>query len=221
MKTTLSPEQLALIVKPLPPQAVKPHPTRTGMSTIKAIYVTERFNEVFGVGEWTIETSLIGDISVNVRTTNYGKERTEYTALAKTIFKVPIYGITYECIASSTNDDMGDAAKGATTDAITKIASWIGIGIDVFKGEQDHKPAQPTPERAPNPSTTTAPPTKKRTTEPVVVPLALKKVHEEYILARGIFGSEEEKNDPRFVPNDWDADRYQKGINYFNAKKKI
>ena len=50
MKTNLSSEQLELIAKPLPPQAVKPHPTRAGMSTIKAVFVTERFNDVFGVG---------------------------------------------------------------------------------------------------------------------------------------------------------------------------
>jgi hypothetical protein len=38
------------------------------------------------------------------------------------------------------NDDPGDAAKGATTDAITKIASWIGIGIDVYKGKHGTAP---------------------------------------------------------------------------------
>lgn len=219
MKTNLSSEQLALIAKPLPPQAVKPHPTRAGMSTIKAIFVTERFNDVFGIGEWTIRTELLAPISSITRTTNYGKERTEYTALAKTILEVPAYGIYYECIASSTNDDMGDAAKGATTDAITKIASYIGIGIAVFKGEHDAPVVKAPAERTPAPETTTAPATKKRTTEPVVVPEALRKIHQEYIISRAALGSPEEQADPRFVPNNWDADRYQKGINYFNAKK--
>ena len=27
----------------------------------------------------------------------------------------------------------------ATTDALTKIASWLEIGIDIFKGKQNHK----------------------------------------------------------------------------------
>ena len=35
---------------------------------------------------------------------------------------------------NSRNFDLGDAYKGATTDAITKIGSYLEIGIDVFKG---------------------------------------------------------------------------------------
>ena len=140
MKQNLTAEQLAKIAEPLSPEAISAHPTRTGMSTIKGIFVTERLNEVFGVGEWIVKTKLLAPISVIVKTTSSGRERTEYTALSKTILEIPSAGIYYECIASSTNDDMGDAAKGATTDAITKIASWIGIGIDVYKGKHGAAP---------------------------------------------------------------------------------
>ena len=105
-----------------------------GLSTIKGIFVTERLNQVFGVGGWVVKTDLSSPIATVHTTTNAGRERIEYTAVAKTIFTVPAHDIYYECIASSTNSDPGDAAKGATTDAITKIASWIGIGIDVYKG---------------------------------------------------------------------------------------
>lgn len=137
---TLSKEQIALIKKPLPKEAVMPHPTKQNLSTIRAIYVTERFNEVFGIGGWTIKTDLIDNplaLVKNIVTTKAGKERTEFTALMKTKFEVAEYGIYYECVASSVNDDIGDASKGAATDAITKIASYIGIGMDVFKGQQD------------------------------------------------------------------------------------
>lgn len=138
----LSKEQLELIKKPLPKEAVAQHPSKQNLSTIRAIYVTERLNDVFGVGRWQIETEPLFDsqnpmISEKTRTTNAGRERVEYTAVLKTILKIPDYDIYYECIASSTNDDMGDACKGATTDAITKICSYIGIGIDVFKGKHD------------------------------------------------------------------------------------
>ena len=138
----LSKEQLDLIKKPLPREAVTQHPTKQNLSTIKAIYVTERLNDVFGVGKWKVKTDGVWDdrtpmISEKTRTTQAGRERTEYTAILKTIFEVPEYDIYYECVASSTNDDMGDACKGATTDAITKICSYIGIGIDVFKGKHD------------------------------------------------------------------------------------
>jgi len=43
----LTQNQLDLIKKPLPPEAVTQHPTKTYLSSIKAIYVTERLNEVF------------------------------------------------------------------------------------------------------------------------------------------------------------------------------
>jgi hypothetical protein len=137
---TLSQEQVALIKKPLPKEAVMPHPTKQNLSTIKAIYVTERFNDVFGIGGWTIKTDLIDNplaLVKNIKITKAGAERTEYTALMKTKFEAAEYGIYYECVASSVNDDIGDASKGAATDAITKIASYIGIGIDVFKGQHD------------------------------------------------------------------------------------
>jgi len=154
----LTQQQLDLIAKPLPIEAVKEHPTKTFLSTIKAIYVTERFNEVFGVGEWVIKTDVIkiGDSPIRVTLRSNGKE--EFTVLAKTIFEVPVYGIYYECVASSTNDDLGDAAKGAATDAITKIGSYIGIGIDVFKGKQTHK-TQHKPQSQPQsaPATTARP----------------------------------------------------------------
>jgi hypothetical protein len=136
----LTPEQLAKIAEPLPPEAIAAHPRMAGLSTIKGIFVTERLNQVFGVGAWVVKTDLSSPITTVHTTTNAGRERIEYTAVAKTIFTVPEYAIYYECIASSTNSDPGDAAKGATTDAITKIASWIGIGIDVYKGKHGAAP---------------------------------------------------------------------------------
>lgn len=126
----LSQEQILLIKKPLPPAAIKPHPTKSYLSTIKAIFVTERLNDVFGHGKWQIRTELISSTAGKSL-----KGKDEFTSLVKTIFEVRDYGIYYECIAGSTNDDEGDSAKGGITDSITKICSWIGIGASVFKGE--------------------------------------------------------------------------------------
>jgi hypothetical protein len=218
MKQNLTAEQLVKIAEPLPPEAISAHPTRTGMSTIKGIFVTERLNEVFGVGEWIVKTKLLAPISVIVKTTSSGRERTEYTALSKTILEIPSAGIYYECIASSTNDDMGDAAKGATTDAITKIASWIGIGIDVYKGKHGAPVIPPKPYQAP-PRNDVAPPTKTRTTAPVIIPAGLQKIHQEYILERAVKATDQERNDPRFAPTeDWTEERYRKGIEYFKNR---
>lgn len=143
---TLTTAQLELLKKPLPAEAVKPHPTKTYLSSIKAIYVTERMNDVFGVGAWQIKTN-------HIVTADKGM------VVVKVEFSVPDYGIYYESFGGndnggedSKNFDLGDAYKGATTDAITKIGSYLGIGIDVFKGLQTNQngqsqPQQPSPEK--------------------------------------------------------------------------
>ena len=113
---------------PLPVGAVTKHPTKTFLSSIKAIYVTERLNDVFGVGSWHLRVN-------HVTTTD------KSMVVVKVEFSIPEYGIYFECYGgndnggeNSKNFDLGDAYKGATTDALTKIGSYLEIGIDVFKG---------------------------------------------------------------------------------------
>ena len=120
---------------PLPKEAVKQHPTKTFLSSIKAIYVTERLNDVFGVGSWQIKVN-------HVTTTD------KSMVVVKVEFSIPEYGIYFECYGgndnggeNSKNFDLGDAYKGATTDALTKIGSYLEIGIDVFKGLGNTAPA--------------------------------------------------------------------------------
>jgi hypothetical protein len=137
MSKTLTDEQLKLLKSALAPEAITKHPTKTYLSSIKAIYVTERLNDVFGVGAWQIKTN-------HITTTEKGM------VVVKVELSIPEYGIYYESFGgndnggdSSKNFDLGDAFKGATTDAITKIGSYLGIGIDVFKGKTPV--ATPTP----------------------------------------------------------------------------
>lgn len=114
--------------KPLPIEAIKPHPTKSFLSSIKAIYVTERLNDVFGCGKWQLKVNHIITSEKSM-------------VVVKAILEIPEYGVYYESFGgndnggeNSKNFDLGDAFKGATTDAITKICSYLGIGIDVFKG---------------------------------------------------------------------------------------
>ena len=123
-----------LLTKPLPAEAIKPHPTKKFLSSIKGIYVTERLNEVYGVNGWDVENT---PISVN--------EATGMVIVSTTItFKDEKGNVISKknCIAGNNNGgkesknfDLGDAYKGAITDNMTKIGSWLGIGIDVFKGK--------------------------------------------------------------------------------------
>ena len=132
--------------EPLPTEAVKQHPTKTYLSSIKAIYVVERLNKVFGIGKWT---SKVEKESVNENG----------MVVVKLIFQIPEYGIYHECYGgndnggeNSKNFDLGDAFKGATTDALTKICSFLEIGIDVFKGKTNGTP-QPTDNKTPKDET--------------------------------------------------------------------
>jgi hypothetical protein len=125
----LTKEQTDKLFSPLPKEALKPHPTKTFLTVISPIYVLERLNEVFGVGKWEFrsEPVTIGDAVGN-------KGR---MAVVKGILDIPEYGVHLEQYGGNDNLDMGDAYKGAATDALTKIASYLGIGFEVYKGKRD------------------------------------------------------------------------------------
>ena len=131
-------EMMVLLSAPLDSKAISKHPTKSFLSSIKAIYVTEMLTQVFGVGGWTT------------------KARTEHVnhesgmVIIHVTFEVPKLGIYYECFGGNDNGgvnnknfDLADAFKGATTDALTKIGSWLGIGINVFKGFGAEAPREP------------------------------------------------------------------------------
>ena len=107
--------------KELPLEALQPIPGKPYLTSIKGIYVKERFNEVFGVGGWRVKVEFV--------------ERKEDAVVVKVIFEVPEKNIYYECYGGNNNKDLGDAYKGATTDALTKIGSYLGVGLEVFKGK--------------------------------------------------------------------------------------
>lgn len=117
----LTAEQESMLNEPLPAKALKQHPTKAFLTTINSIYVTERLNKVFGVGSWSVKPEVI--------------EADAKMIVVKTTLTIPEYGIEYECYGGNDNADRGDAYKGAVTDAITKIGSWLGIGADVWKNE--------------------------------------------------------------------------------------
>lgn len=128
---------------PLPPEAVAQHPTKKYLSTIKAIYVVERLNEVFGVGGWHQK---------NTPLTSPGPMKQVHSTL-----EIPEYGIYLDNFGGNDNVDEGDAWKGAATDALTKMASYLGIGMDVFKGLAT--PSEAPQERLNAPQSTKAPET--------------------------------------------------------------
>ena len=122
---TLTQEQIDLLNEPLPPEALKQHPSKSFLTTINPIYVTERLNQVFGVGAWQTHVE-------EVTTAPSGKN---IMVVTKTCFEVEEYGIHLEAYGGNDNADLGDAYKGSMTDAITKIGSYLGIGAHVWKNQ--------------------------------------------------------------------------------------
>ena len=123
---------------PLPAEAIKPHPSKSYLSTINAIYVTERFNQVFGVGRWGTTSDVIeaADKMIVLRVHFWAYSPVE----GGDMIKLESYG-------GNDNVDRGDAYKGAMTDALTKIGSFLGIGADVWK-DRSRKSSQNRPQRA-------------------------------------------------------------------------
>lgn len=140
-------EMRKMLRKPLDSAAISKHPTKSYLSSIKTIYMTERLNDVFGTGAWQLRTEVVQ------------QPNEKGMVVVKTILTIPDYGIYYESFGGNDNGgsgnknfDLGDAYKGATTDGVSKICSYLEIGIDVFKGHGD-KPQQTNQQR-----TTTPPP---------------------------------------------------------------
>jgi len=116
------------LLKPFPKEALAPLKKGKGfyLTTIKAQWVVERLNEVFGpcgIG-WKYTTKFC---------------REDSYVLAHVNLQYKVNGEWSEIIQGTgghkINPELADAYKSAETDAITKIASKLGIGNDVFKGK--------------------------------------------------------------------------------------
>jgi hypothetical protein len=84
--------------------------------------VVERLNEVFGLNGWRV----VNEVVENGR-----------MVVVKGALKIPKYNVHIEQYGGNDNPDRGDAYKGACTDALSKCASYLGIGMDVYKGLHD------------------------------------------------------------------------------------
>lgn len=92
------------------------------LTSVKAQYVKERMNEVFGFLNWTL-TGEYQEVSGGV------------LYLGKLTVTVDGVSNTQEGVGYSANKkNMGDTFKGAQTDCLSKVASTFGVANEVFKG---------------------------------------------------------------------------------------
>ena len=124
--------QIKKLQKELPSWAVKSNPIKPKMSVIHPMAVIDRLNEVFGVGGWQTQVSKESSFDWMQKTKN--GERKVFSSTSKVVLTIPELNIHLEQFGGSTNDDEGDALKGSATDALTKIASYLGIGAEIYKG---------------------------------------------------------------------------------------
>lgn len=103
------------------------------MSVIHPMAVIDVLNEAFGLGAWKFHTEYIS-CEKEVQKTKFG-ERSIYVSAVKGTLIVPKLDIHIEQFGGSTNDDKGDALKGGATDALTKCASYLGVGATIYKGQ--------------------------------------------------------------------------------------
>ena len=151
------------ISKPLPPEAIKPHPTKSYLDTINAAFLMKALDDIFGIGGWHISDEGITWIQ-----DKNGKQ----FACTKVTLTLTEYNISFNAYGGSNNDDPGDMMKGAVTDGFTSCCKQLGIGRHVWmdKKGQDSKtnnyantrtqggaaqrpaasPAQPSPQPAPS-----------------------------------------------------------------------
>lgn len=116
--------------KALPEKACKKHPTKSFLTSINPMYIIERLNDVFGVGSWYVKNEVIlSDI-------NQG------SIVVKVTLEIPEYNIYLEQFGGNDNGgkdkkgfDLGDCFKGACTDGLTKLASYLEIGISIYQNE--------------------------------------------------------------------------------------
>ncbi len=125
-KKKLTPEMINALKAPMPPQSIDPHPTKSFLSTIKAYYVVERINEVLGVGRWDVPHEIISTEN------DYVVMKGRIVSLDYDIVVPEQYG--GHALAGK-NTEPADGYKSAVTDILSKSASYLGVGAEVFKGE--------------------------------------------------------------------------------------
>ena len=111
------------LIKEFPAEAYSTDSSRGfNLTSIKAQYVVERLNEVCGVDGWALTGDYTSENGVvlffGTLTINDGTKAHQQMAVGSAVIK----------------KNVGDAYKGAQTDALSKAASKFGLGNEVFKG---------------------------------------------------------------------------------------
>lgn len=108
-----------------PTKAYKQHPTKKYLGTLKPQYIIQRLNNVFGIGGWELIHEVV--------------ERTVNEVLVKGKIILFDYDIhtSYQYGSHHTEGkgvEIGDGYKSAVTDCLSKCASYLEVGNNLFLG---------------------------------------------------------------------------------------
>ena len=138
MKSEFPEEVLNILNRPIDPAALSQAPR--GLTSIKSIYITERLNEAFGIGGWYVRDEMVQFQPPATVVKEIRHEAVEVTTPAFVVVKAHLEFKDFPSFRASAyggnnNPDLGDAYKGAVSDAISKIcAMYLGVAADVYKG---------------------------------------------------------------------------------------
>jgi len=118
---------------PFPPEAYQADTSRGfELTTVKAQYVVERLNDVMNFHNWRIEGKYDkqenGSVLFEGQLVLFLGDYLGTAGRDSAVHIIPTVGY------SDKKKNIGDAYKGARTDALSKAASYLGIANDVFKG---------------------------------------------------------------------------------------
>ncbi|MCB0018758.1 MAG: hypothetical protein KDE09_13290 [Anaerolineales bacterium] len=166
----ISETQISALRAPFPVEALSADTSRGfELTSIKAAFIIERLNEVFGPCGcgWRYvhspfefaESEMLTEVALQFRVVEGGCDPVVWDAQTRGWAFAPDSGAwSWPIYApggrrpNKGNAPFTDARKGAITDGLTKAASMIGVGQDVFKGLVRTGPTPPkAPERAPQP----------------------------------------------------------------------
>ena len=132
--TSLPAEYRKKLSAPIDKKAITKHPTKTFLSVIKAIYVAERLNDVFGIDGWNLEHEIVEKTTTSSRDGD----------VPYIVMKGRIYIRKYDLYTpyqygghqlGGKGTEPADGYKSAVTDIQSKCASLLEVGIQVFKGD--------------------------------------------------------------------------------------
>jgi hypothetical protein len=124
-KPAVSNEMRELLKAGFPGEAYQQHESKKYLTTLRAMYIVERLNDVFGIGRWNLQHSVVSHENGYV------------------LMKGRLLIFDYDCYipeqygghkTEGTGVTLDDGFKSAITAILSKSASYLEIGIDMFKG---------------------------------------------------------------------------------------